>query len=352
MPVDQEKIISITTGTIIRIGVVVLLAFLAYFLRDLILVLLTSVVVASSVEPLAQALMRWRLPRVLSVLAVYLIVLIILSVMIYLFVPLLFVELSNLAATLPDRFSSFDLFDPALDPLAAITGGLAKSISLKDLIVQIQEGIVAQSGGLFSATGSVFGGALSFIMIVVISFYLAVQEDGVGEFLRLVTPVAHEKYVIGLWQRSREKIGQWAKGQLLLGLIIGVLVYLGLSVLQVKYALLLAILAAIMELIPFFGPVLSAVPAVLLGFSDSFVLGLLVLGFYIIIQQFENHLIYPLVVRKIVGIPPIIVIIVLFVGARLAGFLGLLLAVPVATLLLEIAADYQKKKHIFREANG
>ncbi len=352
MPLETDKTISITTGTIIRVAVIVGLVTLAYLLRDLILVLLTSVVVASSVEPFAQSLMKWRLPRVLAVLSVYLVTLITLSVIIYFFIPPLFVELSNLSSTLPDRFSSFDLFDPNLDPLSAITGGLAKSISLKDLIVQIQEGIVAQSGGLFSATGSVFGGALSFIMIVVLSFYLAVQEDGVGDFLRLVTPVAQEKYVIGLWQRSREKIGHWAKGQLLLGLIIGVLAYLGLAILQVKYALLLAILAAIMELIPFFGPVLSAVPAVLLGFSDSFVLGLLVLGFYIIIQQFENHLIYPLVVRKIVGIPPIIVIIVLFVGARLAGFLGLLLAVPIATVILEVATDYQKKKHIFREANG
>ncbi len=342
MPIDSEKTISITTGTIIRVGVIAGLVFLAYFLRDLILVLLTSVVVASSIEPFAQLLMRWKFPRILAVLSVYLATLVTLSVIIYFFIPPLFVELSNLASTLPDRFSSFDLFDPTLDPVSAITGGLAKSISLKDLIVQIQEGIVAQSGGIFSATGSVFGGALSFILIVVISFYLAVQEDGVGEFLRIVTPVAHEKYVIGLW----------AKGQLLLGLIIGVLAYLGLSILQVKYALLLAIIAAIMELIPFFGPVLSAVPAVLLGFSDSFVLGLLVLGFYIIIQQFENHLIYPLVVRKIVGIPPILVIIVLFVGARLAGFLGLLLAVPIATLLLEMANDYQKRKHIFREANG
>jgi len=244
------------------------------------------------------------------------------------------------------------LFDPTIDPLSAITGGLAKSISLRDLVVQIQDWIVNQSGDIFSATGSVFGGAFSFLMIIILSFYLAVQDDGVGYFLRLVTPLSHEKYVIGLWERSREKIGQWAKGQLLLGLIVGVLVYLGLSILQVKYALILALLAAIMELIPFFGPVISAVPAVLLGLSDNLVLGLLVLGFYIIVQQFENHLIYPLVVRKIVGIPPILVIIVLFIGAKLAGFLGLVLAVPITTVLLEMAADYQKRKHIFREANG
>lgn len=352
MPLEHDKVISITTGTIFRVFAVSGLVLLAYLLKDLILILLTSVVIASSVEPFTRSLARWKMPRILAVVLIYVLAIFILSAAIYFFIPPLFNELSNLADTLPDRFDSFDLFDPNLDPLSAITGGLATGISLKDLVVQMQSLIIAESGGLFGATGSFFGGAFSLIMIIVISFYLAVQKDGVGDFLRLVTPVKQERYAMDLWGRAREKIGQWAKGQLLLGVIIGVLVYLGLSILQVKYALLLAILAAIMELIPFFGPVISAVPAVLLGFSDGLVLGLLVLGFYIIVQQFENHLIYPLVVRKIVGIPPIIVIIVLFIGAQLAGLLGMILAVPMATLLLEMAADYQKKKHIFRETNA
>lgn len=352
MKTDSEQVISITTSTIIRTLALLGVVALAYILGDLILVLLTSVVIASAVEPFTRSLMSWRLPRILAVVVIYVVAIFGLSAAIYFFIPPLFVELSNLASTLPGRFDSFDLFDPSLDPLSAITGGLASSISLKEIITQIQQAIISESGGLFSATGTLFGGATSFILIIVLSFYLSVQEDGVGDFLRLVTPVSHEKYITGLWARSREKIGQWMKGQLLLGLIIGILVYLGLSLLKVKYALLLAIVAAILELIPFFGPVISAVPAVLLGFADSFVLGLLVLGFYIIVQQFENHLIYPLVVRKIVGIPPILVIIVLFVGARLAGLLGMLLAVPLATILIELAADYQKRKHIFRETNG
>ena len=352
MKTDPEQVISITTSTIIRTLALLGVVALAYMLGDLILVLLTSVVIASAVEPFTRSLMSWRLPRILAVVIIYVVAIFGLSAVIYFFIPPLFVELSNLASTLPSRFDSFDLFDPALDPLSAITGGLASSISLKEIITEIQQAIISESGGLFSATGTLFGGAASFILIIVLSFYLSVQEDGVGDFLRLVTPVSHEKYITGLWARSREKIGQWMKGQLLLGLIIGILVYLGLSLLKVKYALLLAIVAAILELIPFFGPVISAVPAVLLGFSDSFVLGLLVLGFYVIVQQFENHLIYPLVVRKIVGIPPILVIIVLFVGARLAGLLGMLLAVPLATIVIELAADYQKRKHIFRETNG
>ena len=140
------------------------------------------------------------------------------------------------------------------------------------------------------------------------------------------------------------KIGKWMQGQLLLGVLIGVLVYLGLTILGVPYALLLAVLAALFELIPLFGPILASIPAIALGFLQSFSLGFMVVGLYVIIQQFENHLIYPLVVRKVVGVSPILVIISLIVGAKLAGFLGLILAVPIAAAIVEFTDDIQKDK--------
>lgn len=345
-----KQLLAISTGTLIRAVAVVAAIWLLYFLRDLVLVMLTSVVIAAAVEPMTRGLTRIRIPRVLAVLAVYVFFFLLFFGVLYIFVPPLFLEISGIAANLPKAENVFDFIDPTLDPLSAITGGLATSISLQEIVSQIQSFIASQSGGLLDTTRTFFGGAFSLILIIVISFYLAVQEEGINDFIRLVVPINHESYVLNLWKRSQEKIGQWMKGQLLLGLIVGLLAYLGLTIFQIKYALVLAIIAAIFELIPFFGPVLSAVPAVLLGFSVGPVQGLMVAGFYIIIQQFENHLIYPLVVRKIVGIPPIIVIIALIIGVKLAGFLGLILAVPVATVLMEFLSDYGKKKHVFRQA--
>ena len=99
-----------------------------------------------------------------------------------------------------------------------------------------------------------------------------------------------------------------------------------------------------MELIPLFGPIIAAIPAVLIGLIESATLGLMVTGFYVIIQQFENHLIYPLVVRKVVGVSPIVVILALVIGGKLAGFLGLLLAVPLVTALLELLNKFERDK--------
>ena len=135
------------------------------------------------------------------------------------------------------------------------------------------------------------------------------------------------------------------QGQLLLAVIVAVLVFLGLTMLGVENALLLAFLAGIFEIIPLFGPILSAIPAIFIAFLDGGLsLVLLVIGLYIIIQQFENHLLYPLVVKKVVGVPPIISILALVIGAKLAGFLGILLSVPLATALIELLSDLEKRK--------
>ncbi len=120
------------------------------------------------------------------------------------------------------------------------------------------------------------------------------------------------------------------------------MVYLGLTILGVKHALVLAVIAAIFEIIPVFGPTLAAVPAVMIGFVDGgFTIGMLVIALYVIFQQFENHLIYPLVVTRVVGVPPLLVILALLIGAELAGFLGIILSVPVAATIQELARDIE-----------
>lgn len=344
----QHTYIHISSGTMFRAVLIGLLFVTLYFLRDLVLVLLASVVIASAIEPAARWFSKHKIPRVLGVLFVYIAVIIVIGAVFYLFIPALFDETARIGNLLADRIGALDTTAGAekLDTISAdsLVSDISKAFPLQDAISNLETFTRALSSNVFHAISIVFGGILSLLLIIVISFYLAVQEDGIVNFLRIVTPERHEEYVINLWRRSQQKIGKWAQGQMMLGLLIGILVYLGLTVLGVKYALTLALLAAIFELIPVFGPILAAVPAVLLGFSDGATLGLMVIGFYVIIQQFENHLIYPLVVRKVVGVPPLLVIISLIIGAELAGFLGILLSVPVAAAIMEYADDVQKRK--------
>jgi predicted PurR-regulated permease PerM len=345
---DKNTPISISTGTLFRIALVGLLFWMLFFFRDLVLVLLTAIVIASAIEPLTKWLTKYKIPRILAVIFIYLSFAVFIVGIFYFFLPPLLSDMAGLLGALPQHVETLEFKNPfggSLFGEETIGSNTAKeAFSLKETLLELRGSIFNASGGVLKSLSAVFGGLFGLLLIVVISFYLAVQERGIENFLRLITPLKHEKYIVSLWERSQKKIGLWMQGQLLLGLIVGVLVYLGLTVLGVKYAFLLAVLSAMFELIPAFGPVLAAIPAVMIGLLDGLTLGLMVLGLYVIIQQFENHLIYPLVVRKVVGVSPIMVIIALIIGAKLAGFLGILLSVPIAAALMEFADDVQKEK--------
>ena len=178
------------------------------------------------------------------------------------------------------------------------------------------------------------------------------QENGIEDFLKIILPIKHEDYVVDLWRRTKKKIGLWMRGQLLLGVLIAILTYLVLAIMGIEYALLLSIIAGIMELIPY-GILIALVPAVSFSYlSGGVSTALMVLGAYLIIHQFEVYLFSPLVIKKVTGLSPLIIILAVLVGVELGGFWGLFLAIPGAVLFMEIANDIDKHKTAIRTKNG
>ncbi|KND48472.1 MAG: hypothetical protein AB200_01940 [Parcubacteria bacterium C7867-005] len=343
----EIKLLDITTGSWIR-AVLVIVGTLALFsISNLILIFLTSIVIASALEPVATWAKERKIPRIPSILGVYISGALVFAFLFYFLLLPLLGELSNFVRAFPE-YSSALVKDPAFSDAfgsTSVFGNVTKTISVQDLANQANSIVSSFSKGALSSVSFIFGGFFSFIIIIILSFYLAVQEDGVGKFLRIVTPWKQEKYIVNLWKRSQAKIGLWMQGQMMLAVIITILVYLGLLLIGVQHALLLAVFAGILEIIPLFGPIVAAIPAVLIGFSGGGMTeALVVTGLFVIIQQFENHLIYPLVVKKVVGVPPMVSILALLVGGYLGGFLGLLISVPVATILMELLSDFETEK--------
>ncbi len=350
--------ISITTGTLFRAMLVLLFFFLLFYLRSILLVVLTAVVIASSVEPFTVWLKRFKVPRLLAVMSMYVLLSAAFIGVFYFFVPLLLSDTANFLRAFPELLegvpapisASRNSVLQGADFAETLSQGITSTTepsSLTAVFTDLSQILGSFAKGFWDNVSVVFGGIVQFILIIVLSFYLAVQEDGVGAFLRIVTPEQHEHYVIGLWKRTQRKIGFWIQGQILLAVLVGILVYLGLTIMGVKNALFFAALAAIFETIPLFGPILAAIPAVATAYgTGSLSFALLVAGVYLIIQQFENHLIYPLVVKKIIGVPPMTVILALIIGAQLGGFLGLLISVPLAATLMEYLDDVQKRKQL------
>ena len=346
---DKQLNISITSGTIVKGLFILALAWAFVQLSWVILDVLVAIVIASAIEPGVKKLMLYRFPRILAVLAIYLLLFTTFFVIFYFFIPSVLEDLATFVAQLPNYLDAFTRAG-AFDQYAQILGVPAPSqLNINDVMESIRSGlnISGTFTNAFAAATQFFGGFFSFIIIVVFSFYFAVLETGVDDFLRIIVPKKHQRYILGLWKRSQHKIGLWMQGQLVLAFLMGVFVYLSLMILQVPHPLILAVIAAVFEIIPVFGPTLAAVPAVIIAFvSGGPLFGLGVAGVYILLQQFENHLIYPLVVTRVVGVPPLLVILALIVGGELAGFLGIILAVPLAATLQELARDIESG-HLF-----
>ncbi len=343
MEKPRDISVHITSGSIVTTLLFLALAALLWFLKDLVLILVTAIVIASAMEPAVNFLTKRRVHRVLSVILVYLCVFGAFLSALFIFIPPLLGDAADFLSRLPQTLSAINISDATHGLLP--WGNVGDQISSADLLRNISKTLSDTTGGVFTTLSAFFGGLTSFVLIIVFSFYFSVQETGVDDFLRVVTPIKEQAYVLSLWKRSQEKIGKWMQGQLILGIIVGILLYLGLVILGIPNAMMLAVIAGLFELIPVFGQILAAIPALVIGFSDGGVTALLlVAGLYLVVQQFEAHLIYPVVVKKVVGVPPLLVIIALIVGAKLAGFLGILLSVPIAAAIQEFVSDIERKK--------
>lgn len=336
MPTAQN--FHISTWTIIKFLGILLILGLVYIVRDVLTALIFAIIVASAIEPAIEWLKDRRVPRILGVVIIYLALAAIFFFGIYLIIPLLFDELRNVSLAYPAIEQQLSLAFEKIG-LPYLLGP-----NVDDLLKVPTEYLGNLGGGIFNFASAIFGGIFSFLLIIIFSFYIATQEKGIEGFLRLLTPVAHEPYIIDLWERSQRKLGRWLRAQLLLGAIVGVLIFFGLTFLGVRHALFFAALAAIFEIIPVVGPILAAVPAAAAAFLDSSLLGVLVIALYVVVQQLESHIIVPVVMRKAVGLSPLVVVLALLVGAKIGGIFGILLSVPITTIIAEFVNDFDKKK--------
>lgn len=345
--------VSISTSTLVRIFVFILIMLALFKLTNIILVTLTSIVLASFVEFSFLKLRRFIPNRTLAVFLIYTVTISLLVWLSSIFIPVFVQEMSQLVAQLGKYIPDSSILNSFQTETISGAQNVVKTISsskasLPDLIKSTQNLISTFSGGFFEVAGNAFGSIFNLILIVIISFYLSAKEKGIENFLRIVIPDTHEEYVISLWQRTERKIGLWMQGQLLLGVIIGMLAYLSLTILGVQYSLVIAIITALFELIPF-GIYLAMVPAIMFGFlSGGIPMAIMSFVIYIILHQFETYLIAPLIIKKVVGISPLVVILAVIIGFELAGFWGVILAIPGAVCLLEFLDDIEKKKILSR----
>lgn len=301
--------IEISYKTILFTIGLLLALWLVFSIREIVFLVALAIVAASGLRPLVDRLENYKLPRVIAILIVYVILIALLVITIAGITPVLVHQTDRLAielARFSQRVSPYVDFSPT----------------------RITDQVASLSGNIVRATFGIVSSLVNVFTFFALTFYMLLERRNLRVFLRNLFGEIYKEKIVGITLKMEDRLGAWVRGELSLMLIIGVMTYLGLIMLNIDFALPLAIIAGILEIVPLVGPILSAIPAIIVAYLISPWLAAAVTLLYFGIQQIENHLAVPLVMKRAVGVPPMVSIVAILIGARLAGAVGAVLAVP------------------------
>lgn len=301
--------IEISHRTVIFIIALLAGIWLILEIRDLLFLFFIAFILMASLRPFVESLETRRIPRVISILFIYILAIGLVAVTVGGLVPLLVAQTTKLIANLPK-------IEAMIHPYY--------QLDVKALTQQI----APVSQDVLKVTLGLFSNITTTLTILVFTFYLLLERKFMEKHLIETFGKTTGMRIADTVKAVEFGLGSWMRGEFVLMVCIGLLSYIGLLLLGIDYALPLAILAGLFEIIPIIGPILSAVPAVLVGLTISPALGLAVVALYIVLQQLENNFIVPQVMKRAIGLSPLVSIVAIMVGSRLAGLTGALLAIP------------------------
>lgn len=327
----NRQITEISWTTLWRILAIAVFIGALYLMKEALAIVLLALVISTALHPPVAFLERRKIPRILGTIILFLAVFVVLAFIVYALLPVVILELNSLIVDLSKLTNQFFGFEAPANLVNLLTPNLNNLTNL----------LLAGSVPFLEVLGRLVGGVTFVIAVLVLSFYLTVSREGVERFLRAVFPTAMEEKVLQLYGRTKAKIGRWFQAQVILSLLIGSVVFIGLKFLGVEQALVLGVIAGLFELVPIAGPIFAGALAIVVAATQSLTLALWVLIFFVVIQQLEGNLVVPVVMKKAIGVHPVIILVALLGGAEIAGVVGMLLAVPAAVFLQEMTEDWK-----------
>ena len=326
----------ISLATFVRFLAITFILLILWILRDIIILIFLSMVLAATISPLVRRLERVRVPRIAGVTIIYCVIISLVLLFVVLLIPAIRSEASSLTnSNYVEKVTNFFSNSPVN------IGSLAT-----------KENVSTFSKGIFAGVKGVIGGFASFLLVLVITFYFTIDEKNIRQFWVRLVPKQYRERVIRVARLSVERIGSWFRGQLLVSLLIGVVSYIAFYFLGVPDALLLALIGAVAAFIPVVGAVIGIAPAVLLALTVSQVTALIVLAIGVAIHEFIANAVVPKVMSKAVGLNSVVIVIVMLLGAQLAGGVGLVLAIPTASVIDIIIKELKPKERLEEAPHG
>jgi predicted PurR-regulated permease PerM len=333
--------IEISTNTLLRTTGIILILWFVFLMKEVLLMLFISIVLVSALEPLVTYLEQKKVARVLSAILIYALFFSFIIFCFYLIIPVLIFELKQLGENLPGYFSGVNNFLINFNNSVVITDF---QIDIKTLVNNISERMTGMISQLFSNSVNFLVLLFKIFIVFALAFYMIVKKNGINGFWKFLLPEKYEDYAINLTLKIQKKMGSWLIGQLTIAFLVFALEFIVLSLLGVPYALLIAMLGGLLNLIPFIGPFMAFIPTVLVALLVSPLTAVLVGVLYVTIQQIESYIFVPLIMKRAIGLDPVVIIISLIIGASLFGLVGMLIAIPFASALTVIVKEFQSKQ--------
>lgn len=333
---NQDHTLDISWETIFKLFITATIFYLLYLIRNIIIWFVFAVIISILLEPLIDFLTKRKIPKLISVILVYFFIFGLISLLIYFTTPIFTSEIREFIKILPQYFEKIS------PPLEAL--GIRALENIQAFTDLISKNLEKMAETIFNAVAAIFGGVLATFTIFSISLFLSLEEKPIERALRVIFPQKYEATLLDIWSRCKSQVSGWFLSRILGCLFVGIFSYLAFFIFNVKYPFALSILAGVLNFLPIVGPVLTGVIIFVIVYLTDFWKAIFVLIVFILIQQIENNIILPVLTKKFVGLPPVIVLLALAIGGILWGFWGAILAIPFFGILFEFAKEFLERR--------
>lgn len=355
----EKRLIRIAPGDVAKAVMITILlialSMIIYQIRDIIMLFFVSLLFAAALDPTIDRLEKFRIPRGISVVIIFIILITLLSFFIGSFVPILanqLVEIGSKIQVLIGNVIEGKIILPSyLDWLNEIikstfggTDANTFTLNLQNYLVQFGEELRSLAGNALNTVKAISDGLANAILVLLLTYFMIVDEKTIDNFTLSLFPSKYGQYITQKSSIIKFKVGEWLRGQIALMFAVGLLTYIGLAIIGIEYAFTLALFAGITELIPVIGPLIGWIAAIPIAANESANALIWVTILYFVIQRLENNLLVPMIMKQATGLHPIIVLFSMLVGFHFLGILGVIISVPVAAVFGIFIEDYLKKE--------
>ncbi len=333
---EQNHILDISWGGIFRFFVAVISFYILYQIRHLLVWLIFALIISVLFNPVINLLRKLKIPRGLAVFFVYIVFFGILTLIVYFTVPLFVSEIKQFSQLLPQYFEKVS------PPLKGLK--IQAFQDIESFISSLGNILNMLTANVINILFAFFGGIFATLFILTLSVFLSLDEKIIERSLLLFFPKKYESKVIMVWERCQQKISGWFFSRLISSLFVGLASFLTFLIFNTPYPLSLALVSGLLNFIPVVGPVVTGVFLLIIIGVENITKAIFVLIVLVLIHQIEANILTPLISKRFVGLPPILVLLSLSIGGILWGLLGAILAIPLAGILYEFLREFLEKR--------